>query len=117
MTSPVDKQRAYYKRGLTLGYEARLSALCRMDECLRQFEDKIVQALYDDFQKSAFESFTTEFSMLYDEIYRSKRQLKKWMKPETVKTNWINWPAKSAILREPLGVNFIIGAWKSAASG
>ncbi len=33
------------------------------------------------------------------------------MRPKRVRTNWINWPASSAIWREPLGVNLIIGAW------
>lgn len=111
MSSFHEQQRAYFDRGLTLGYAARLSALHQFDSALRQYEDRIVAALYEDFQKSEFESFTTEFSMLYEEIHRAKRNLKKWMRPERVRTNWINWPASSAILREPLGVNLIIGAW------
>ncbi len=49
--------------------------------------------------------------MLYEEIARAKKHLKKWMRPKRVRTNWINWPASSAIWREPLGVNLIIGAW------
>ncbi|MDA0863580.1 MAG: aldehyde dehydrogenase [Bacteroidetes bacterium] len=111
MSSLHAQQCAYFKEGLTLGYAARISALHQFDQALRQYEERLVAALYQDFQKSAFESFTTEFSMLYEEIRHAQRNLKKWMRPQRVRTNWINWPAHSAILREPLGVNLIIGAW------
>ena len=111
MPSIVDQQRAFFQQGSTLSYQARINALNRFDQGLRQCEDDIVKALYNDFQKSAFESFTTEFTMLYEEISRTKRLLKSWMKPQKVRTNWINWPASSTILRDPLGVNLIIGAW------
>jgi aldehyde dehydrogenase (NAD+) len=106
-----EQQRAFFDSGLTLSYSTRMKALDQFDKALRAYEDRIVSALYKDFQKSEFESFTTEFSMLYEEIRHAKKNLKKWMRPQRVSTNWINWPASSAILREPLGVNLIIGAW------
>jgi len=106
-----EQQRAFFDSGLSLSYSARMQALQQFDQALRTYEERIVAALYEDFQKSEFESFTTEFSMLYEEIRRAKKNLKKWMRPQRVRTNWINWPASSAILREPLGVNLIIGAW------
>ncbi len=111
MASFHEQQRAFFDSGLTLSYSTRMKALDQFDKALRAYEDRIVSALYEDFQKSEFESFTTEFSMLYEEIHRAKKNLKKWMRPKRVRTNWINWPASSAILREPLGVNLIIGAW------
>ena len=111
MSSFHEQQRTYFDRGLTLSYDKRLNALRQFDHVLREYEGRIIAALYQDFQKSEFESFTTEFSMLYEEIARAKKHLKKWMRPKRVRTNWINWPASSAIWREPLGVNLIIGAW------
>ncbi len=111
MSSFHEQQRTYFDRGLTLSYDKRLNALRQFDHVLREYEGRIIAALYQDFQKSEFESFTTEFSMLYEEIARAKKHLKKWMRPKRVRTNWINWPASSAIWREPLGINLIIGAW------
>jgi len=111
LASFYEQQRAFFDSGLSLSYSARMQALQQFDQALRTYEERIVAALYEDFQKSEFESFTTEFSMLYEEIRRAKKNLKKWMRPQRVRTNWINWPASSAILREPLGVNLIIGAW------
>ena len=90
MSSIVDQQRAFFEQGSTLSYRARINALNRFDQGLRQCEDDIIKALYNDFQKSAFESFTTEFTLLYQEISRTKRLLKSWMKPQNVRTNWIN---------------------------
>ncbi len=111
MSSFHEQQRTYFDCGLTLSYDARMAVLHQFDQVLRFYEDRIVAALYQDFQKSEFESFTTEFALLYEEIHRAKKNLKKWMRPKRVRTNWINWPASSAVLREPLGVNLIIGAW------
>ena len=111
MSRFYDQQRSFFDSGSTQSYAARHHALIQFDRALRRYENRIVTALYQDFQKSEFESFTTEFSMLYQEIRHAKKHLKKWMRPQPVATNWINWPARSAILREPLGVNLIIGAW------
>ncbi len=111
MSRLYDQQRSFFDSGSTQSYAARHHALFQFDRALRRYENRIVTALYQDFQKSEFESFTTEFSMLYQEIRHAKKHLKKWMRPQPVATNWINWPARSAILREPLGVNLIIGAW------
>ena len=111
MSRFYDQQRSFFDSGSTQSYAARHHALIQFDRALRRYENRIVAALYQDFQKSEFESFTTEFSMLYQEIRHAKKHLKKWMRPQPVATNWINWPARSAILREPLGVNLIIGAW------
>ena len=111
MSHLYEQQRSFFDSGSTQSYAARHHALIQFDRALRRYENRIVTALYQDFQKSEFESFTTEFSMLYQEIRHAKKHLKKWMRPKPVATNWINWPARSAILREPLGVNLIIGAW------
>ena len=111
MSRLYDQQRSFFDSGSTQSYAARHHALIQFDRALRRYENRIVTALYQDFQKSEFESFTTEFSMLYQEIRHAKKHLKKWMRPQPIATNWINWPARSAILREPLGVNLIIGAW------
>jgi aldehyde dehydrogenase (NAD+) len=39
------------------------------------------------------------------------RNLESWMKPEKVRTNLLNLPSSSFILKEPLGVVLIIGPW------
>jgi coniferyl-aldehyde dehydrogenase len=44
-------------------------------------------------------------------IRHARRHLKAWMKPRRVSTRWVFWPGNSRVLRQPLGVVGIIGAW------
>ena len=39
------------------------------------------------------------------------KNLRQWMQPERVKTNLVNFPSSSYVMREPLGVVLIIGPW------
>src|SRR6185503_10067776 len=45
------------------------------------------------------------------ELNTAIKHLRHWMAPERVKTNLLNLPSKSRILKEPLGVVFIIAPW------
>ncbi|MBL0107090.1 MAG: aldehyde dehydrogenase family protein [Ignavibacteria bacterium] len=45
------------------------------------------------------------------EIEETIQELKKWVKKKKVNTNVINFPSKSYIMPEPLGVTLVIGAW------
>ena len=69
------------------------------------------EAIYADFGKSPFETFTNEFGLVFLDIDEACSKLKKWAKRKRVRTNWVNFPAKSYIIPEPLGVSLIIGAW------
>jgi aldehyde dehydrogenase (NAD+) len=107
----INHQRAYFLDKNTWSLERRCAVLNDLKNTLKSNENRIEDALKADFGKSAFETYTTELGMLYEEISRTKRGLRKWMKPKPVATNLVNWPAQSYILTEPLGVNLIIGAW------
>jgi len=52
-----------------------------------------------------------EVAVTLEEIRLTKKHLKSWMKPKTVKTPFVLWPAKSQIHTDPLGVVLIIGPW------
>jgi aldehyde dehydrogenase (NAD+) len=49
--------------------------------------------------------------LLYIEIDEAIRHVKKWAKRKRVRTNIVNFTAKSYIIPEPLGVSLVIGAW------
>jgi aldehyde dehydrogenase (NAD+) len=49
--------------------------------------------------------------MVISELNTALRKIKSWMRPEKVRTNLLNLPSSSRILREPLGVLLIIGPW------
>ncbi len=107
----VANQRAYFKSNATRSAEFRLTQLKKLKAILLEHEDKMHEAILKDFGKSKYENQLTEFFPLIDEINISIRNLKKWMQHRSVKTNLLNFPAKSYLVPEPLGVTLVIGAW------
>lgn len=103
--------RIYFDEGGTKSYRFRRQQLLRLKEAVTQYEPALQQALYTDLKKSAAECWATETGFLLSEINHTLKYLKRWMQPERVPTNLLNFPSKSYILQEPLGVVLIIGSW------
>ncbi|WP_422104684.1 aldehyde dehydrogenase [Winogradskyella sp.] len=107
----VANQRTYFKSNATRSAEFRLAQLKKLKTLLLEYEDQMHEAIFKDFGKSKYENQLTEFFPLIDEINISIKNLKKWMQHKRVKTNLLNFPAKSYLVPEPLGVTLVIGAW------
>ena len=78
---------------------------------ITQYEDELMQALYSDLKKNKEESWVTEIGFVQAEIRHALKHLRRWMKPRNVATNLLNFPGKSFVYKEPLGVVLIIGPW------
>lgn len=111
MQQLVSQQRAYFKTHKTKELVFRLQQLNKLQEVLKSNEKSIFEAIYKDFKKSEFDTFVTELALLYHDIKEVRKKLKKWARVKRVKTNMLNFPAKSYIIPEPLGVCLVIGAW------
>ncbi|UOY06145.1 aldehyde dehydrogenase [Muricauda sp. SCSIO 64092] len=107
----VADQRDYFQSNATRSVEFRLAQLMKLKELLLENEDKMHEAIMKDFGKSKYENQLTEFFPIIDELNISIKNLKKWMQHRSVKTNLLNFPAKSYLVPEPLGVTLVIGAW------
>ncbi len=107
----VFNQRNYFKSNATRPVEFRLKQLKKLKALLLEHEDEMHEAIFNDFGKSKYENQLTEFFPLIDEINISIKNLKKWVQHKSVKTNLLNFPAKSYLVPEPLGVTLVIGAW------
>ncbi len=107
----VENQHQYFNTHKTKNFEFRLKQLKKLDDVLKSNEKEIYKAIYKDFKKSEFDTYTSELSLIYNDIKEAKRNLKSWGKVKRVGTNFLNFPAKSYIIPEPLGVCLIIGAW------
>ncbi|MET0462776.1 MAG: aldehyde dehydrogenase [Chitinophagaceae bacterium] len=101
----------YFSSGNTRSYEFRRKQLQRLHQSILDHEDEISQALYKDLHKSREEIWVTELGIVIAEINEVLRKLKKWMKPERVRTNLLNIPSSSRIMKEPLGVVLIVAPW------
>lgn len=107
----IDSQRSFFNSGSTKNVEFRITQLKKLSVLLRSNEPKLYQAIYEDFKKSEFETYATELALIYHDIDEAIKKIKKWSRRKKVKTNLTNFPARSFIIPEPLGVSLIIGAW------
>ena len=107
----VNQQKSFFNSNSTKEVNLRIETLKKLKLILKENEDKLYTAIYDDFKKSKFETYLTELSLIYNELNDAIRNLKKWSKQKRVRTNLANFPAKSYIIPEPLGTILVISAW------
>jgi aldehyde dehydrogenase (NAD+) len=105
------RMQQYFRNYQTYNYEFRKMQLQKLKSAILKHEKELHDALYADLKKNAEESWVTETGFLMAEIRHTLKHLRSWMKPERVATNLLNWPSKSRIYKEPLGVVLIIGPW------
>nr|WP_314834493.1 aldehyde dehydrogenase [uncultured Flavobacterium sp.] len=74
-------------------------------------EDEIIEALYDDFKKPAFEAVLTETNYVITELKDTIKNLSKWAKPKKVFPSILNFPSTDFIYKEPYGKVLIIAPW------
>ena len=107
----VKKQRDYFNTNQTKDINFRIEQLRKLKYLIKNQESVLYEAIYKDFKKSEFETWTTELNIVYQDIEEYVKKLPQWSKRKKVKTNLVNLPARSYIIPEPLGVCLIIGAW------
>ena len=74
-------------------------------------ENEIIDALYQDFKKPAFEAVLTETSYVVSELKDTIKNIKKWSKPKAVLPSILNFPSRDFIYKEPYGKVLIIAPW------
>ena len=111
LADAVSAQKAFFESGATRGLEFRLARLRELEDALRRGFPSLAGAVYADFKKSEFEVLECELLPLLESVRFAAKNLKKWMKPRRVRTNFPNFPARSFAVAEPLGAALVMGAW------
>jgi aldehyde dehydrogenase (NAD+) len=111
MNNVFEKQQQFFLNDKTKDLTFRKEQLENLLNVLKENEEQLNDAIYNDFSKSSFETYATELALIYHEIKLALRKLKRWSKPKRVRTNLANFPAKSYIIPEPYGNALIVGAW------
>jgi len=111
MNHIINAQQTFFLTNTTKKIAFRVQQLKKLKNILQQNETLLYKAIYTDFKKSEFETYTSELGLVYAEIDEACKKVKKWAKYKRVKTNLLNIPSKSYIVPEPLGVCLVIGAW------
>ncbi len=105
------KQQIFFNSNKTKETDFRIHQLKKFKRLLKENEDLIYNAIYEDFGKSKYETYISELSLIYHELNVFIKKTKKWSKRKNVSTNFANFPSKSYIIPEPLGNTLVIGAW------
>ncbi len=104
-------QREYFYSNQTLAISFREKQLRTLLSQVKKHEDEIMQAIKLDLNKSEFESYATEISIVYEELNFMIKNLKKLTKRKTHKTPIAHQPAKSYTYYDPFGCVLIMSPW------
>ena len=106
-----DRQRAHrLTMGATTARE-RIERLDRLHEALLRYRDELRRAVYADFRKPAVEFDSSELFVVTSEIKFVKKNLRRWMRDQTVPTPLTVLGSKSWIRYESKGTCLIIAPW------
>lgn len=109
--SILHAQRAYFQTGDTKDVEFRIRQLKKLYQWIEVHEQEIMDALYQDLNKSNFEAYATEIGIVKEEIRYTLKHLRKWAAPKRVPTPITQFPSKSFVYPEPYGIVLIMSPW------
>ncbi len=107
----LQQQKQFFNSNATKDITFRIAQLQKLKTLIQAHEKALCDAVYADFKKSEFDTYLSEFSLFYSEINLAIKKVKSWSKRRRVLTGTVNFPGKSYIVPEPLGVTLVIGAW------
>jgi aldehyde dehydrogenase (NAD+) len=110
-SSLVAKQKSYFRTEMTKDLTFRLDALQKLRAAIKNNENKLMEALRADLNKSAFDAYTSEIGFVLEELRFTIKHLRSWVKPKRVKTPLTHIGSTSYIYSEPYGVTLIIAPW------
>lgn len=105
------EQKRYFESGKTWPVSFRKAQLRALLKQLKQHEEELCKAVFDDFGKSAIEIFMGDLAVVYQEIRWLLCNIDRLAKPKRCRTNLGNLPGKSRIIMQPIGTVLILGAW------
>jgi len=103
--------RARFESGKTRPLAWRREQLGALEQLVSRGADELLHALQLDLRKPVLEAWGADVGYVKADVKLARKQLAKWMRPERVATPIHLRPAKSQIVREPLGVVLIIAPW------
>jgi len=89
----------------------RKETLIKLLDTIINSENEIIQALFDDFKKSPFESVLTETSYVISDLKDTIKNIRHWAKPKRVWPSLLNFPSTDYIYKEPYGKVLVIAPW------
>jgi len=107
----IEGQKACFDSQKTKDISFRIALLKSLKSEILKNESEILNALNSDFKKSHFEGYISEFALVISELNLAVKRLKKWSKPERVRSSVLTFPSKDYIYKSPYGRTLIIAPW------
>ena len=92
-----------------IGY--RKQQLIRLYDSILLHENDVIEALHNDFKKSAFEAVLTETNYVLSDLKSTIKNINNWAAPKSVWPSILNFPSTDRIYKEPFGTVLIIAPW------
>ena len=89
----------------------RKESLKKLLNSIQKNEAAIIEALYLDFKKPAFEAVLTETQYVISDLKATIKNIHSWSKPKKVLPSILNFPSRDYIYSEPYGKVLIISPW------
>lgn len=107
----LDKQKNAFKASPP-EFEKRLNTLKQLSDIIESNKERLIEAVSNDFGlRSREETLFLEIFPLQDEIRHAMKNLKSWMKRQSVPGAWFLLPSSAYYQFQPLGSVGIMGAW------
>jgi len=105
----VEKQRRFFRSGVTLDVDWRLKQLKKLKAAVLAREEELEKALYEDLGRSKMEAYLCDIGPVILEINETLRGLKKWARPERHFSGLLCFPSiVTTVYKLPYGVSLII---------
>jgi aldehyde dehydrogenase (NAD+) len=105
------QQTDFFNSGQTKDVNFRKQKLQALRKSILAHEKDIIEALHQDFKKSAFETIASEIGVVIDEINLHIKKIKSWHKARRVMPALVNFPSSAKVYPEPYGKVLIISPW------
>ena len=109
--SLLEKQRAYYRSGVTIPVKFRIQQLKKLYAVTEKYQNEINDALKADLGKSHYEGFMCESGLVLTEISHMIRHTKKYARRKTVATPLAQFHSHSFKQPVPYGNTLIMSPW------
>ena len=107
----IERQRAYFKSGITLDVKRRIKYLKALYKAVESNLDSLHEGLKKDLGKSASESYMCETGLVLSELSYMIKHAKKFAKAKRVRTPLAQFKSKSFLLPSPYGCVLVMSPW------
>lgn len=111
MTEQIQFMHHFFRTRKTYDVNFRLYFLKKLKKSLLANQALLAKALYKDFKKPYFETYTTEIYMVLTELDTAIRELKRWAKPKTYNAPFPLLGGSTKVVPEPYGLSLIFAPY------